>query len=474
MKKVSKKTLVAELQRRNIQKEEESSKKQFSLSEFCFPEQLKFIEDKSKFKTAVCSRRAGKTVACAADLFNTAMTMQGDVAYITLNRRTAKRIIWKELVRLVNDFGLNAKIDNTDLSITLPNNNTIYISGAKDSEEIEKFRGVALRKIYIDECQSFKPYIKELVEDVLENCLTDYDGSLILIGTPGPVPVGFFYDATHSKGWSHHKWTMHNNPWIKSKSGKDPEEIIRERAERRGVPLSDPSILREYFGQWVHDENSLVYKYDERKNHFDNFDQSDKSYDYIIGIDIGFNDADAIAVLAYSNDTGKSFLVEEDVQRKQDISSLATKIKYYQQKYNPIKMVIDAGALGKKIQEELIVRFQLNIAAAEKTRKFEFIELLNSDLLTGKLMAKKESLFAQDAKLVQWDRDTPGKLKISDSFHSDICDAVLYAWRECKHYYMNEIKHMPNKNSSEYGKYLEEKTLEKLLEQENKEWWEDL
>jgi hypothetical protein len=137
-------------------------------------------------------------------------------------------------------------------------------------------------------------------------------------------------------------------------------------------------------------------------------------------------------------------------------------------------MVIDAGALGKKIQEELIVRFQLNIAAAEKTRKFEFIELLNSDLLTGKLMAKKESLFAQDAKLVQWDRDTPGKLKISDSFHSDICDAVLYAWRECKHYYMNEIKHMPNKNSSEYGKYLEEKTLEKLLEQENKEWWEDL
>ena len=40
--------------------------------------------------------------------------------------------------------------------------------------------------------------------------------------------------------------------------------------------------------------------------------------------------------------------------------------------------------------------------------------------------------------LVQWDKDSrirnPERPKISDSYHSDICDAVLYAWRECRHY----------------------------------------
>ena len=40
--------------------------------------------------------------------------------------------------------------------------------------------------------------------------------------------------------------------------------------------------------------------------------------------------------------------------------------------------------------------------------------------------------------LVQWDKDSrirnPERPRISDTYHSDICDAVLYAWRECRHY----------------------------------------
>ena len=101
-------------------------------------------------------------------------------------------------------------------------------------------------------------------------------------------------------------------------------------------------------------------------------------------------------------------------------------------------MVMDAGALGKKIQEELRMRHGLNIEAAEKTRKVEFIELLNDDLRTEKFKAFKNSLFEEDCMLVQWDKDSrirnPERPKISDSYHSDICDAVLYALREGRHY----------------------------------------
>ncbi len=45
----------------------------FSPENFCFPEQIKFIRDPATYKVAVCSRRAGKTIACAVDLLDTAL-----------------------------------------------------------------------------------------------------------------------------------------------------------------------------------------------------------------------------------------------------------------------------------------------------------------------------------------------------------------------------------------------------------------
>lgn len=453
------KTLIKELERRAQEKKQAALAPVFSIEGYCFPEQVTFIRDTAKFKTAVCSRRAGKTVACAADLVDTALNLPGDVAYITLNRRTAKRIIWKELLKINREYKLGATIDKTELTLTLPNGNTIYVSGAKDSEEIEKFRGVALRKIYIDECQSFRAYIQELVEDVLENCLTDYDGSLILIGTPGPVPAGYFFNACHSDGWAHHHWTMHNNPWIKVKSGKDAQTIIEERAKRRGVALNDPSILREYYGQWIKDYNSLVYKFNSDKNVVLT---PPTELTYIFGIDIGWNDADAIAVLGYNFKDQNVYLVEEWTETKQTISDLVKKIDEMKTKYAPVKMVMDAGALGKKIQEEIRQRHQIPVEAAEKTRKHEFIELLNDDLRTAKFKAYPNSLFEQDSSLVVWDFEKPEKPKISDRYHTDIGDAVLYAWRECKHFVPKDSHVLPKRGSDKYMDELEAKEAEAM------------
>jgi hypothetical protein len=463
----------AELAKRAKARRDSAAAPSFTLEAYCFEEQLTFIRDPAKFKTAVCSRRAGKTVACAADLVNSALTEAGDVAYITLNRRTAKRIIWKELLKINRDFNLNAHIDNTDLSVTFPNGNTIYVSGAKDSEEIEKFRGVALRKIYIDECQSFRAYIKEFVEDVLENCLTDYDGSLILIGTPGPVPAGYFYDATTAaEGWSHHHWTMHNNPHIARKSGKTADIIIAERAKRRGVPLNDPSILREYFGQWVKDEDALVFKFNPAKNIATLLPRVDE-LTYVFGVDIGFKDADAIAVLGYNFNDQNVYLVEELVTRKQDITALVEQLQPLIEKYKPVKMVMDAGALGKKIQAEIQTRHQLPLEAADKHRKHEYIKLLNDDLRTAKFKAVPGTLFEEDCQLVVWDYEDPAKPVISDRYHSDITDAALYAWRECKHFIPKETTVVHPKNSDAYMEEYwakEAEALERRLSGEEDSW----
>lgn len=464
--------LLAEIEKKTEALGIEADAPHFDIESFCFGPQRAFILDESRLKTGLCSRRAGKTVGCAADLLFTAKSIPGITnLYVTLSRKNAKRIIWKDLMRINTKFALGGIVDNQELSITFKHDegeeSVVYITGAKDAEEIEKFRGLALYKVYIDECQSFRAYIKELVDDVLEPALTDYNGFLILIGTPGPIAAGYFYDCCHSDGFAHHHWTMRDNPYIEIKSGMTVDDILARIRKRKGISEVDPTYRREYLGEWVHDSNALVYKYDVKKNNYNNLPQGDMNY--ILGIDIGYDDADAIAVLGYSFNSPGVFLVEEFVQNKLTISDLAEHIKVLQTKYNPVKMVMDAGALGKKIQEEIQQRHGLVIEAAEKARKVEFIELLNDDLRTGRLKVKPDTKCAQDFMLVQWDfeKSTNAKRVISDVYHSDITDAVLYAWREARHYAYEPEPEVVRIGTDAYMDELERKEAEEMERQVN-------
>jgi hypothetical protein len=60
--------------------------------------------------------------------------------------------------------------------------------------------------------------------------------------------------------------------------------------------------------------------------------------------------------------------------------------------------------------------------------------------------------------LVEWDKDSV-QLKISDGFHSDICDAVLYAFRESLHWMAQPLKPRYKVNSIEWAED-QEKELE--------------
>jgi len=450
--------VLGELSKRAHNSKLEAEKPKFILEEFCFDKQLAFIKDPAKFKTAVCSRRAGKTIACAADLVDTAKnTPEVNVLYLTLSRKSAKRIIWKELMKLNKDYQLGGKVDNVELSITLPNESVIHVSGAKDATEIEKYRGLALKKVYIDECQSFRAYIKELAEDVIGPALWDHDGTLCLIGTPGPVAAGFFYEETHNKENANYHWTIFDNPHIERLSGKKPEEILAADRKRRGVSESDPTYRRESLGQWVNDLDALVYKFDPNKNRTENIPRDNMTY--VMGIDIGWKDADAIAMIGYDGASKNVYLVEEHVKSKQDITDLANKILELMDMYKPARIVMDAGALGKKIQEEIRKRHNIPVEAAEKHRKHEFIKLLNDDLRTAKFKAFPNSKFEQDSYLVQWNYDNPEKPKVSDVYHTDIGDAVLYAWRECYHYLYRREPDKPKVGTNEYMKAMEEKEM---------------
>lgn len=423
-----------------------SSPPPFILGDLLFDKQLKFVEDPHAFKIAVCSRRAGKTVACAADLIRTALETPNVIClYITLSRSNAKKLVWRELKKLKREYSLYADEDQTELSMTFPNGSVIYCSGAKDASEIEKFRGLAIKLCYIDECQSFREYIRDLIDEVISPALLDWAGTLCLIGTPGALPIGYFAECAGavrgkeeaSKSWTLHSWTFFDNPFIPAvKLGKYTHRQLLERElHRRGVDASDPTIQREWFGKWEHDSKSLLINYDAEKNHYPVLPTGIK-WNYIMGIDLGFNDADAIAILAWSEATPVTYLVEESLTRKQGLTELVEQVQQMQRKYDCSKLVIDEGGLGKKLAEEMRRRHQLPVQAADKVRKMENVAFLNDAMRTKRFMAKSASAFAQDCFLVEIDKDKsrPDKIKVSEKYHSDIIDAVLYAFKESPAY----------------------------------------
>lgn len=439
----------------------------FDIRNFCFDKQVEFIEHPSRWKTACCGGRAGKTVADAAYLIYTALKKPRSVClYLTLSRSNAKKLIWPEL-KLINDrFKLGGVVNESDLSINY-NGSFIYASGASTRAEIEKFRGLPLGICIIDEIQSFPPFVEELIDAVIAKRLFDYNGVLALTGTPGPVPSGYFYDACHNDTYAHFYWTSFDNPWIKIKSGKTAEELANEEMQRKGVTESDPYVQREIFGKWVLDTQSLVIKYSDSRNHFE---ELPGNLTYIFGIDIGFEDADAIAVLGFGQSAATTYLVHEHVVAKQGFTDLVANIENLRERYKPIKLMIDEGGLGKKLAEEMRRRYRIPVQPADKVRKFENIEMLNDCLMTKRFMAKKDSRFAHDSRRLEWDFDRmrPDKKFISNRFHSDIIDAVLYGFKESPAFTWQPEPIKPKFGTPEWGKQEEEimyqATLDKLTQ----------
>jgi hypothetical protein len=399
----------------------QSSSVRFDVAAHCFDAQRPFATSLAKYRTASCSRRAGKSVGGAALLIDSALKKAGCIAlYITLTRVNAKRIMWGPLKRVNKEKRLGGEPKEAELRIDFPNGSSIYLVGANNKDEIEKFRGMPIAMVVLDEAQLLTN-LRELVDEVLVPALMDYDGKVVLAGTPGPVPVGYFHECINSEAWEHFGWTVFDNPWIKEKSSKTPQQHLEEELTRRGVTVDEPSIQREWFGRWVYDPNALVFRYDGAKNHYDSMPVVRGDLEYVVAGDLGFDDADALCVLAWDTTRPDLYLIHEDVMTKQTITALGNKLKALVEKYNPLATVLDFGGLGKKIADELKGRWDLNVQAAEKERKLEHIELLNDDLRSGRFHAKQDSQFAKDCMLVEWDKSNPELPKISDRFHSDIC-----------------------------------------------------
>ncbi len=385
--------------------------------------------------------------------------------YVALTRDSALDIMWPVLQEMDEKFNLGCEFVESKLVMRYHNGARLKLVGADQKNFIKKLKGKKHPGIGVDEVQDFGSHIQDLVDSVLTPCMADYpDSWLALTGTPGPVPQGYWFDVTSEGkyGFEHHEWTLFDNPYM-----PDPHGFVRDLCLRRNWGPMHPTLQREWYNKWVLDAQSLWIRYVESKSHYETVIlPGAPGFTFLMGVDLGFKDADAIAILAWHHESPATYLVEEFIMPKQGITELSNQIAKFQKKYDVSKIVIDEGGLGKKIAEEMRRQKQLPLYAADKALKQQNAAFLNDALAGGNFKAKRDSRFALDSYQIQidWDKSKHDKIVVKPKPHSDIIDACLYAFKESPAFAFEAKLEVPKYGTNEWAKREQESFFDKAME----------
>jgi hypothetical protein len=342
--------------------------------------------------------------------------------------------MWKMLQELNEKYGLGAEFKEASLRVILQNGSEIKLHGADQKNYINKLKGGKYPLVAIDEAQAFGAHLEDLVDEVLTPAISDYDdGQIVLTGTPGPVPKGYFFNAQKGLyGFNRHFWTVYDNPYM-----PNARAMVDELFAKKGWTPENPTYRREWLGEWVSDKDALVYKWTPKVK-VEEIPQ--RSWNYILGVDLGYDpDPSAFVLLAYHEHEKASYILECRKAERMSVTDVAQRIKDYMSRYERLRVVMDMGALGKMVGEEIRQRFSIPVIAAEKQGKSEMIELMNDDMRSSRLKVlvdngenETDQLFDEWSNLI-W--DSAKERRVEDSRYANhLSDAALYAWRHSKHY----------------------------------------
>lgn len=485
-----------------------------------FPKQEQVLADASRRKAIICPRRAGKSWTSLSYAYYVALTQpRSNCLVVGLTLKSLKGIYWEQVLpRFESLYGVRTTKHHTEMKIRFDNGSLITFAGAETRAEIDKLRGQAYDLVVIDECKSFSPAVlDELVQDVFRRSLMDRKGTIMLIGTPGSILEGAFYEGTYpgavdKKGvpfsrtydtpepywtanpknrswrWSRHCWSVQDNSALPHAW----EEALQDK-EEEGWPDDHPTWLREYLGVWVSADDVYVYAYaglTKRDPERVLYNPSGKraglnkhglpeenDYRYVLGMDLGFEDDFAVAVGAYSLNDGKLWHVYDYKCQHLDVYQVAEQVSRIVDRFdNKIDAAVaDASGLGKMVIETLNRRHGLNIQPAEKREKYDFIELLNSDFHSGKVRIKEGSDLDLELRTLQWDLTKhtkaelirANKLREHPALPNHLCDAWLYLWRYSYHTYATPSKPVHRVGTEDWYREWEQASIDRMLNQRN-------
>jgi hypothetical protein len=435
-----------------------------------FDKQVRLICHPARRKSVLCTRRAGKTESVAAMLLKVAQENPDCVViYVAPTLGRARELMWKPLKRFNEKFGFGGRPNETLLTVYLPNGAEVRMTGADKLKDTEKRRGDKVALVVIDEASVYpSEVLRNLIDDVFGPALEDVRGVICVMGTPGINCAGKWWELTRNDaeereaGWEFFSWSVLDNPFM-----AHMKERLPEMKRERGWTDETPTFVREWLGRWVNDTGALVYRYNEALNGYDVL-PAGHSWRHVVGVDLGFDDAFAFVVWAFSPTTLECFEVASFSESGLTPTQWAAKLVEVNQAWRPLTMRVDTGGLGKAFVADFNERnrYGFLLEAAEKKEKLGNIQLLNDDLTSGRLMVRRNGALAAEWK--QLPKDPDDETKEDSRFPNHVSDAALYGWRATQHYLSERKPNAPAPGSPEEIAQ-QEAELEERLEQRERQ-----
>jgi hypothetical protein len=248
------------------------------------PQFLPFHNRKQRWSALVCHRRAGKTVACIAELVHRALytsKKNARYAYVAPFFRQAKDVAWTYLKEMTEGFATDIRV--SELRVVLPNGAFITLYGADNPDAL---RGLYLDGVILDEYGDCRP---NLWAEVILPTLMDRRGFAVFIGTP-KGKNDFFTRVKQSR--ESPKWF--DLTLKASESGLlDPEDLQEMRDQMTEDEYAqemecsfDAAVLGAYYA-------STLYEQVELKGHIRQLPH-DPDFPVQVAMDLGFTDSTAI------------------------------------------------------------------------------------------------------------------------------------------------------------------------------------
>lgn len=379
--------------------------------------------------------------------------------------------IWLEtLPKVIDGFkglGPRLRYNETRHVLTLPNHSEIWMAGVDDTRNADSVLGKEYATTYANEASQI-PYmtnwkVRTRLAQRVDGCVTREFVDL---------------NPTTKAHWTNKEYVRGEDP-VLSKPGSvvkiaDPSKYayfqINPEGNRANLAKDyieslahAPESMRRrfYLGEYADDDGLIVFPFPATGFYAGrDFEEwvgkvGPGNVRFAAGLDLGFNDADGFAIIAYCPKPrvavppdllalmSRRYLIYEYKMRRSGLAELAKAITTGLQSTQDRVASLgcswdcfiygDTGGGGAKMIYDLRNVHRLPVRPAYKRDKQAALELLQDEVKAGQFIVPAAGAFAQEAEAIVWTKNADtGEIirEIDDkSFHPDMMDAILYAMR---------------------------------------------
>lgn len=242
--------------------------------------QAEVTSNHSRFRVVIAGRRWGKTYLSIRELAKACRFPNKRAFYVAPTYRQAKQIVWDQLKYRLMDLKWVARVNESDLTITLKNGSKISLRGADNPDSL---RGVGLDFVVMDE---FAMIDAKAWTEVLRPTLSDRQGSAMFISTP-MGQSNWAYDLyQRGRDPNEHHWSSFQYTTLQG-GNVSAEEIEQARRD-----LDIRTFRQEYEATWEQYANRIFYGF-ERDRNVAKFNGGTPSIIYV-GIDFNIDPMSAV------------------------------------------------------------------------------------------------------------------------------------------------------------------------------------